>query len=250
MMRLLRCLFPGLAVLAALGGCAPKISTVLNGAPLTALPTATEVLLLGLETSEPAQCILVGTVRVSEAGATVNCGLPRVLNEARQQALKMGGNVVKLTEVKPPGFASSCYQLVADVFFSPDLTATKQALQRQAQAAAKSHLPPGTNYALLYIYRPAAEVGSLVGYDVHLNDSVVYRARNNSRLVIRLSKPGPVILWAHTEATTSLNLEVEPGQEYFLRCGLEGGILLLRPQLRFVSTAQGRGEFEELPDRP
>ena len=53
-------------------------------------------------------------------------------------------------------------------------------------------LPAGTPYALLHFYRPGKFVGFLVGYDVHLNDSVVYRARNGSRQDVPYRRRGPV----------------------------------------------------------
>lgn len=208
------------------------------------------MIVLNVAEEDPPSTVLLGTVSVGEAGATINCGFERMVNEACARALRAGGNILKLTEVEPPSVSSSCYQITADILFASDLNATERLLQQRATAAAKSRLPDGTLYSLLHIYCPDYSGGPTVGYDLRLNDSVVYRARNNSRVVVRLVKPGPVTIWSKTAGTETLFLQVEFGQEYFVRCGLEGNIVVHRPAFQFVDPVRGRREFEEIPDRP
>ena len=50
---------------------------------------------------------------------------------------------------------------------------------------ASAALPAGTPYALLHFYRPGKMTGFMIGYDVHVGDSVKYRARNGSRGEVR-----------------------------------------------------------------
>jgi hypothetical protein len=107
---------------------------------------------------------------------------------------------------------------------------------------ASAALPAGTPYALLHFYRPGKMAGFLIGYDVHVGDSVGYRARNGSRGEVRRRVPGPVMVWAKTEAREELVLDVQPGREYYVRCTIGVGAVVGRPHLQQVSVAQGQKE--------
>lgn len=85
---------------------------------------------------------------------------------------------------------------------------------------ASAALPVGTSYALVNFYRPSKLVGFLIGYDVHLGDSVKYRAKDGSCGDVRWVTSGPVTVWAKTEAREEITLPVQPGREYFVRCTL------------------------------
>ena len=107
---------------------------------------------------------------------------------------------------------------------------------------ASAALPAGTPYALLHFYRPGKMTGFMIGYDVHVGDSVKYRARNGSRGEVRRRVPGPVTVWAKTEAREEIVLDVQPGREYYVRCTIGIGAVVGRPHLQHVSVAQGRKE--------
>ena len=107
-------------------------------------------------------------------------------------------------------------------------------------------LPTGTSYALLHLYRPGRLAGFAIGYDVRLNDSVVYRASNGSRLDLRRTRPGRVLLSAKTEARTELTLDLQPGREYYVRCTIGVGALVGRPHLTQVSGAEGQREADRV----
>ena len=100
-------------------------------------------------------------------------------------------------------------------------------------------LPDGTSYAVLHLYRPSRVMGFAIGYDVRLNDSVVYRASNGSQSVLRRTRPGTILLSAKTEAREELTLTLEPGREYYVRCTLGAGVVVGRPVLKQVSVAEG-----------
>ena len=103
---------------------------------------------------------------------------------------------------------------------------------------------------MVHLYRPGRVVGFAVGYDVRLNDSVAYRARNGSQLALRRTRPGPVLLTAKTEATEQLTLDVQPGREYYVRCTIGMGALVGRPRLEQVSAAVGSREVAGIAAAP
>lgn len=108
-------------------------------------------------------------------------------------------------------------------------------------------LPAGTPYALLHFYRPNKMSGFLVGYAVHVGDSVRYRARNGSRGDVRYRGAGLVTVWAKTEAREEIAVEVRPGREYYVRCTIGVGAIVGRPRLEQVPVEQGRAESSNLP---
>lgn len=100
-------------------------------------------------------------------------------------------------------------------------------------------------YATLYVYRRASERGQLSGYNVHIADSVVCRARNDSKYIIKLYKEGPAEIWAKTETKISVMLDVEFGHEYYLKCEVNYGVFAGRPSIRIVASERGKWEFED-----
>ncbi|MGI4870522.1 MAG: hypothetical protein ACRYFX_05010 [Janthinobacterium lividum] len=113
-----------------------------------------------------------------------------------------------------------------------------------------SALPAGTSYAVVHLYRPSRMAGFAIGYDVRLNDSVVYRARNGSQLALRRAKVGPVTVSAKTEVRRDIPLNLEPGREYYVRCTISMGALVGHPHLEQVSAAVGSKEMAALPATP
>jgi hypothetical protein len=89
--------------------------------------------------------------------------------------------------------------------------------------------------------------GAAVGYDVRLGEQTLYRARNNSGTTVTVSGAGTVALWARTEQRVDLPLAVEPGGEYWVRCGMRMGAFVGRPTLEAVDAATGRAEMAGIP---
>jgi len=100
-------------------------------------------------------------------------------------------------------------------------------------------LPAGTSYAVLHLYRPARVAGFAVGYDVRLNDSVVYRASNGSQTLLRRAQPGAIKLSAKTESKEEFTLTLQPGREYYVRCTLGAGLVVGTPHLEQMSATEG-----------
>ena len=104
-------------------------------------------------------------------------------------------------------------------------------------------------YATLYVFRQKNLVGSLVSYELHVNDSAVCRIKNNSKYVIHLDKPGEVELWARTEQKASVKINVELGKAYYLKCGVKTGLIEGRPELELTLPSQGGLDFAAVQGR-
>jgi len=99
------------------------------------------------------------------------------------------------------------------------------------------------DYAILNVYRYSG-VGAFVGYDLYLNDSVICRVKNNFKTTIHIRKDGLSTLWAKTESKTQVPIDLKPGKEYFLRCGMTMGVFVGHPSLDLVDRKTGKAEFE------
>jgi hypothetical protein len=95
-------------------------------------------------------------------------------------------------------------------------------------------LPDNADYAVLHLFRPSKLVGAIISYNVNLDDSVVFRAKNGSKTSIKITREGKHLLSAKTESRTTLPLNVIFGEEYHVQCNLTMGFFVGHPKLKLV----------------
>ncbi len=220
--------------------CSPKVKTKLTQ-HYPALDFRAEVIVLGIAEETPPSAIEIGTVKIGDTGISTNCGWDVVIEKAKTEARKSGGNVLKIIEHIPPSMlGSTCDRIQAKILKienPQDLITLREN---------KAPLIDSTwNYAKIFIYRPNG-IGPLVGYNLYLDDSVLFRAKNNSKQEIKITKQGTHILWAKTESKTELAIDIEFGRTYYLRCGLQMGVMVGRPQLQLIDAMVGKSEFDKV----
>lgn len=200
-----------------LAGCSPKLtsSLITNYRPL---PRNAEVLVVepGYAVSDSA--ILLG--RIPECDLIL----------AREQARKAGGNLLR------PAGARIEVLRIEDCEF--------QAIRTQLSIPA-----PHPDHGVIYLYRNAEDMGTMVNYDVHIGDSSVYRSTVNSCAEVEIKEEGNYELWATTEAKEVLSLIVTKGGDYYVRSGVSMGALIGHPELELVSPEQGRIEYWDVKSR-
>lgn len=107
----------GLIFLAAisLSACNGVVkTTVLKSKP--PMPFGTEVGLVYEEDDAVEGSELIGTTRVKDTGFSVNCGYTYGVSAMKEEARRLGGNLVVITEhKKPSAMGSSCHQFRADI---------------------------------------------------------------------------------------------------------------------------------------
>lgn len=218
--------------------CAPKVTTsVKKNYP--ALDYKEEVIVMEISEMPPESAIEVGAVRINDSGFSTNCELDVVIEKAKLEARKLGGNVLKLTEHTPPNFGSTCHRISAKIFRVENLNELN--VVKESSTSADSTW----TYAKLYMYRFGG-TGGLVGYDVYLGDSVIWRAKSNTRQEIIIKKRGMNSLWAKTESKAEIPIDIEFGKEYYIRCSMVMGVMVGRPQLQLVDRRQGKPEYSTI----
>jgi hypothetical protein len=232
----------GLFTISFLISCAPKVSTSLTKT-YPALDHQDEVIVIGTTEDAPTTAIQIGIVKIGDSGFSTNCGWDVVIEKAKLEARKAGGNIVKIVEHTPPNFSSTCDRITARILNVKNLNDLNTVKEN------KNVIIDSTwNYAKVYVYRPGG-AGPLVGYDVYLGDSVIWRAKNKSRQEVIIKKKGLNTLWAKTESKVEIPIDIEFGREYYIRCSMGMGVMVGRPQLQLIDRMQGRSEYNSIKDK-
>ena len=201
-----------------------------------------EVRVFSINESIPPNAEKLGTIKIGDSGFSTNCNYATVVDMAKIEARKVGGNAIKITQHKKPDFLSSCHRINADVLridsietYAPEAEPIDSVMLKE-------------NYAIINIYRPSGQ-GFLVGYNLYLGDSIICRVRDNFFQSVKIYKEGKNILWAKTEAKAEIPIKIEFGRIYFVRCGIDMGAFVGRPSLEIVDSNTGKSEFSAMEKR-
>ncbi|MFV0268377.1 MAG: hypothetical protein ACK5HT_14715 [Draconibacterium sp.] len=224
-----------LVTVIAISACSPKVSTNLSKS-YTPLDYEQEVKVFALDEITPDNSEVIGQVKIGDSGFTTNCSYEVVIDKAKLEARKAGGNAIKIIDYKTPSvMGSSCHRIIADIL-------NVDGIENYATEV-KSEELLDIDYAILNVYRFSG-VGPLIGYDLYLGDSVICRVKNNYKTTIHIDKGGLNTLWAKTESKSEVPIDVQPGKTYYLRCSLKMGAFVGRPKLELIDSKTGKVEFE------
>ncbi|MEJ1239719.1 hypothetical protein WBG78_16400 [Chryseolinea sp. T2] len=118
-----------------------------------------------------------------------------------------------------------------------------------ATSATVADSPKQSDLVVLHLYRKGGAGFALV-YKVHLDDTVLWESVAKTKATFKLKKTGSHVLWAKTEAREELPITLEPGREYYVRCGVTIGAFAGHPSLTLVDEKEGRKEFGEIKGNP
>jgi hypothetical protein len=108
-----------------------------------------------------------------------------------------------------------------------------------ASPAAPTSAPPATAGRIpappegkgqVVFFRPSRFVGAALSFSVHEGDTGVGKLGNGSYFVL-VAEPGPHAYSIQSEATDTLNTEVEPGETQYVQQTIGVGIMMGRPHL-------------------
>ena len=216
-----------------ISSCNPKITrNITNAYP--ALDNMQEVIVFDMEHTAPQEAEILGEVKIGDTGFTTNCSYEVVMNIAKQEARKVGGNGIKITKYTPP-FGSTCHRITAQVL-------RMENIEKFAPIEEEKEILPDVDYAILHVYRMGSK-GALVNYDLHLGDSIICRVKNNFRTTLHIKRQGVHTLWARTEKKVELPINFELGKTYYIRCGISIGAFVGWPTIELMDKKMGKAEF-------
>ncbi len=224
-----------LLIILVLGSCSPKVMTELNKS-YEPLDYNQEVVVIGIDQSVPEGSEELGQIKIGDSGFTTNCDYETVINKAKEEVRKAGGNSLKITEHKPPTvMGSSCHRITATILKLKD-PQTFIADNSEEELL-------DIDYAIINVYRYSG-AGALVNYDLHLGDSVLCRVKNNFKTTVHTKLEGLNSIWAKTEAKAEIPVDIKYGKVYYIRCGIGMGFFVGQPTLELVDSKIGKAEFE------
>lgn len=223
-----------------ISACSPKVVTNLQKS-YQPLSYDQDVIVLTENEPAPDGAEFIGSIKVGDNGLSTNCGFEQVLELAKIEASKAGGNVLKITEHKLPSvMGSSCHQIRADILRVADVSKIEKSI-----VAEEETVDPNADYATIYVYRFSG-VGPIVSYDLYLGDEVICRVKNKWKQSVEVKKLGYNSIWAKTESKAEVPVNLLAGHDYYIRCGLKMGIMVGRPTLELVDNKTGKMEFESI----
>jgi hypothetical protein len=229
---------PGLLIFVALiffSSCNPKISSKLSKT-YPPLDFRQEVIVIGLDQAEPENAEVIGQVKIGDTGFSTKCNYNIVIDKAKLEARKVGGNAIKIIKHIPPNImGSSCHRITANILRIENI--------ENYTAEAEEEVILDVDYAILNVYRYSGP-GALVSYDLYLGDSIICRVRNNFKTTLHIKKDGLNTIWARTEAKSEVPVDVKLGKTYYLRCAIAMGAFVGHPKLELMETKTGKAEFE------
>jgi hypothetical protein len=151
-----------------------------------------------------------------------------VIEKAKTESRKVGGNALKITQHKTPDFWSSCHRITAEVL-------KIEGLDNYIAVAEAANIDSVLiDAAIINVYR-TAELGVLVNYDLYLNDSIICRVTSNFCESIKINKSGLISILAKTESKTEIPIDIEFGKTYYVRCGIKMGAFVGSPPLKWLT---------------
>ncbi len=233
-----------LFALIVLQSCSPKIRTSLSNTEFKPLDDVNGIVILKHYDKLPEDSSFVGDLKIGDSGFSTDCGYTKVIDDAKETAKQSGANIIQLTELKQPDFHSTCYRIKAKLYRNSNSDALAQ-ISEISKLGNKSRLPANSDYAVVYFYRPKIFAGSMIGFKVRMDDeTVIGRVRNGEKFEYKITEFGKHEFWGKTESKTSVTIDIEKGQEYFVRCGINLGITVGRPEMYVVENALGISEYE------
>lgn len=240
-MKLNALFFIGSALL--LTSCAAKLTSSMQKT-YAPLDYKQYVRVFEIEEQTPPNAEKLGTIKVGDSGFSSNCDYAVVIEKAKTEARKVGGNALKITEHSLPDFWSSCHRITADVLKVENI---ENYVVKEETAEIDSALI-GADYAIINVYRPSGQ-GALISYDLHLGDSTICRVSNNFCESIKINKNGLNSLWAKTETKSEVPINIEFGKIYYVRCSVTMGAFVGRPKIIIVDNATGKREYNAIQQK-
>lgn len=226
--------------------CSPKIKSNLSDNRFQAFDKDYDVLILEPGDIVPKQSLFVGDLKIGDTGFSTDCGYKTVISNAKTTARNSGANIVHLTEVRKPNFGSTCYRIKANMYRNMNTDILVQ-LKEEDNLKNRSALPDDADYAIVYFYRPKVFSGSMVGYKIRTeDDNIIGRVRNGEKFEYKTSEFGEQIFYGKTEVRDSVIINIQKGEEYFVRCGITLGVAVGKPELYIIDNHVGRKEYAKL----
>lgn len=133
---------------------------------------------------------------------------------------------------------------LAKSIFTSALAVALLTVPASAPAYAKDKAPktavvlaaPPAGQGQVVFFRPGSMMGMALGCHVREDGKLVGNLANG-KYYVQSFAPGKHVFTTSSEATDTLNMEVESGETYYVRCGIGMGMVAGRPNIAPVEKA-------------
>lgn len=226
--------------------CAQKPASSTVGFRANPLADSVHIYTLQPDEAVPEKSEFVRDIQMGASLFSSNCGYKNLMNYARFQAKQSGANVIHFTEVKRPALGNGCYHVSAKLYKNEDATQIEKLAQAQ-KAANKSRLPKDADYAIVHFYRPKDFDGAAISYNIKMDDQgIIGKASNGHGFQYKITAFGKHRFFGKTRKPDSVTLDIQKGQEYFVRCGVTKGSGISIPDMYVIDNYVGMREMAEM----
>ena len=197
------------------------------------------IVVLPLKNATPIHGTLLGHIKSGNNSTAVSCDYQSVVDDAKLKAHKLGGNLVKITQLVKPVFISGCYAISADVYQVPDITPYAALIQKTAVAE-----NAGVGFTTLYIYRLKDTLFPSASYNVYMNDdSLIFHSKSKAAAEIKLKNTDNIKISAKGNAG-AVTINTNEQKIIYIRCGVKHGSGIKQlPVIEVVDNKRGEQEF-------
>ena len=236
-----------LLLITLISSCSSSVSTKLASKNYQKLEDNTQIFVLEKDEILPTNSEFIGDIKIGDSGFTTDCGYNKVVADATNSARNAGANIIQIIEVKKPSaFGSTCYRMKAKIYRNLS-TESLLSISEKRILRNKSRLSEDSDYALIHFYRPNSGVGSMLGYKIKdTNDSIIGRLRNGEKFIYKTKKFGIQNFYGTLETKEEITINVEKGKEYFVRCSVNLGVAVGRPEINVTENYIGMKEYDEM----
>lgn len=235
-----------LASVLIFGQCA-RTNTSTTGV-FRANPLADSIDIYTLQPDEviPDKSEFIRDIQMGSSLFSNNCGYKNLMNYAHFTAKQSGANVIHFTEIKRPALGNGCYHITARLYHNTDASQLEK-LAAEKKHANQSRLPKDADFAVVHFYRPRNYEGAAMSYTIKMdNQGKVGKSSNGHQFQYKVTTFGKHRFFGKTKKTDSVVLDIQKGQEYFIRCGVTKGTGIAVPDMYAVENYVGIREMEEM----
>jgi len=226
--------------------CAKTSTSTTAGFRANPLPDSVQVFSLQPDEVVPDKSEFVREIVMGESLFSTNCGYKNLMNYANFTAKQSGTNLIHLTEIKRPAMGNGCYHITAKLYKNTD-TSQLEKLATERKLENKSRLPKDADYAIVHFYRPKNFEGAAVFYNIKMDDQgTIGKSSNGHHFEYKITNFGKHRFFGKTKKPDSVVLDIQKGQEYFVRCGVAKSTSIAIPDIYVIENYVGIREIAEM----
>lgn len=164
------------------------------------------------------------------------CGFENAMNDIKLKAVNIGGNAVRIIKYKATnGLGNGRFNITAEAIYIKDIDFAFQKKQVTENGV-------DSNCSQINIFRYKGAI--LDNFDLYLNDSIICRVKSNTNKRIKICKLGNYKITLKDRTDSILINISEFGNEYYIRAGMNIGVLSNSPTLNLLNNELGKLEYE------